>query len=54
MAFNPDKIRINESVRQFYESIPEKDYKIEENIFKDFELQEEAYKKSTNIKVIRL
>ena len=53
-AFNPDKIRINESVRQFYESIPEKDYKIEENIFKDFELQEEAYKKSTNIKVIRL
>ena len=53
-AFNPDKIRINESVRQFYDSIPEKDYKIEENIFKKFELLEEEYETPSDIKVIRL
>ena len=53
-AFNPDKIRINEYVRQFYDSIPEKEYKIEENPFKDFELQEEEYEPPSNIKVIRL
>ena len=54
-AFNPNRIRINESVYAFYSSIPEQDYKIEENIFKDFELQEDEYEKpSSNIKVIRL
>lgn len=53
-AFNPNKIRINGYVSQFYDSIPEKDYKIEENIFKNFELQEEEYETPSTVKVIRL
>ena len=53
-AFNPNKIRINGYVSQFYDSIPEKDYKIEENPFKEFELQEEEFVKPSTVKIIRL
>ena len=51
-AFNPFRIRANEHVRAFYQHIPEKDYKIEENIFKSFELKEEDYAESTVKKII--
>jgi ATP-dependent DNA helicase PIF1 len=53
-AFNPDKIRINMNVEKFYKSLPENDYKIEETVFKQFELQEEEYVKDPTIKTIRL
>jgi len=53
-AFNPNKIKINGYVSQFYDSIPEKEYKIEENPFKEFELQEEEFVKPSTVKIIRL
>ena len=42
------------NVEKFYKSIPENDYKIEESVFKQFELQEEEYVKDPTIKTIRL
>ncbi len=51
-AFNPFRIRANAHVKAFYEHIPEKDYKIEENIFQSFELKEEDYEESNVKKII--
>lgn len=48
-AFQPRKIKANPIVKEFYRGIPDWDYEIPENIFREFEMKEDP-----NIKVIRL
>lgn len=51
-AFNANRIKTNALVKSFYDSIPDKDYNILENIFKSFELSEDSYEESTVKKII--
>lgn len=54
-AFNPERIKINELVKGFYDSIPEKDYTIinaNEKCSSSEELCEETYVKSTIKRII--
>jgi len=51
-AFQPDRIKANELVKSFYNSIPDKNYNLPENIFKSFELKDEEYVESTTKKII--
>jgi len=51
-AFNANRIKTNALVKSFYDSIPDKDYNISENIFKSFELSEDSYEESTIKKII--
>jgi ATP-dependent DNA helicase PIF1 len=57
-AFHPKKIKASPIVKEFYRAIPEHDYSNEENVFKSFELQEEASPSvkevSSTVKIIRL
>ena len=52
-AFNPERIKINPQVKQYYSEIPEHDYIIKEESLKSNELTEEEYEDS-NIKKIVL
>ena len=52
-AFNPERIKINPQVKQYYSEIPEHDYIIKEESLKSNELTEEDYE-DNNIKRIVL